>query len=313
MTTVRPTRVVWILTIVVISGCIVASSAFAGYSRGGSFVAPGYGARAWGMGGAAVAIGSDEGATYWNPALLSLMHRGRLGFTYVDLVPGAEAQQSYLAYARGINHGNADEPGLGFSTHSFGILYGNLSLELSDGQRYTENTLLAGYAYSPDYFWSVGASLGLLLSTGDLGELEAKGTTITVGFRIELLETLTFGAVGRNLFSQIMFDSGENYALQRSLTLGFAYRASEIFVVEADMVGAYGGVARLVLGGEAALFSNRLMLRGGISAVTTGENRSIPHLGIGVKIRRVFVDYNANFDTEEAFDKTHRFSLAIEL
>jgi len=302
-----------ILIFTLVAMCTWSASAFAGYSRGGSFAAPGYGARAWGMGGAAVAVGSDEGATYWNPALLALLEGGRLGFTYVNLVPGAEAQQSYLAYARGLGSEPADEPGLEFSKHSLGALYGNLSLELSDGQRYSENTLLLGYAYSPDYFWSVGASLGMLLSTGDLGEFEAKGTTFSVGLRIELLETLTFGAVGRNLFSQLMFDSGENYALQRSLTLGFAYRHRETFVLEADAVGAYGGIARLVLGGEASLFADILMLRGGFSAVTAGENRLIPHFGIGINIRRIHLDYNANFDTTEAFDTTHRFSLAIGL
>jgi hypothetical protein len=306
-------KLIRIFAITAVAGCLAATTAFAGFSRGGSFAAPGYGARAWGMGGAAIAAGSDEGATYWNPALLSLLEGGRLGFTYVDLVPGADAQQSYLAYARGLNPALPDEPGLNYSKHSFGVLYGNLSLELSDGQRYSENTLLLGYAYSPDYFWSVGASLGMLLSTGDLGEFEAKGTTFSVGLRMELTESLTFGAVGRNLASQIMFDSGENYALQRSLTIGLAFRPRDALLLETDMVGAYGGFARFVLGGEMTLLSDVLMLRGGISAVTTGENRSIPHLGIGVRLSRVQLDYNANFDTAEAFDRTHRFSLAIGL
>ncbi len=70
---------VFILTIV--TAGVVFSPALAGYSRGGGFTDPGYGARAWGMGGAAVAVGSDEGATFWNPALLSLIERGRLGFS----------------------------------------------------------------------------------------------------------------------------------------------------------------------------------------------------------------------------------------
>jgi hypothetical protein len=153
----------------------------------------------------------------------------------------------------------------------------------------------------------------MLLSTGDLGQFEAKGTTLSVGLRVELLESLTFGAVGRNLASQIMFDSGENLGLQRSLTLGVAYRPWEMLTLETDMVGAYGGIARLVIGGEGTFFSDILKLRAGISAVKTGENRSIPHLGIGVKLSRIHLDYNANFDTTEAFDKTHRFSLAIEL
>lgn len=306
-------KLVRILILLTVLSSLSAPPVSAGYSRGGNFTAPGYGARAWGMGGAAVAVGSDEGSTYWNPSLLALLGRARLGFAYVDLVPGADAQQSYIGYARGLKSAPADDPDLTYSTHSIGLLYGNLSLELSDGQSYSENTLLLGYAYSPDYFWSVGASLGLLVATGDLGQFEAKGTAFSVGLRVALLENLTFGAVGRNLFSQIMFDSGENYALQRSLTLGFAYRPWQMLVLETDFVGAYGGVARLVLGGEAELFSDILSLRGGISAVTTGENRAIPHLGVGIGINRVHIDYNANFDTIEAFDDTHRFSLAIEL
>ncbi|UCG51241.1 MAG: hypothetical protein JSW58_13745 [Candidatus Latescibacterota bacterium] len=303
-------RVVFALAL---AGCLTAPTAHAGYSRGGSFAAPGYGARAWGMGGAAVAFGTDEGATYWNPALLSLLERGRLGFSYVDLVPDADAQQSYLAYARGLYAGPIDGPGLAYSIHSFGLIYSNLSLELSDGKKYSENSFLLGYSYSPDYFWSVGASLGLLLSTGDLGQFEARGTTFNVGFRIALLENLDFGAVGRNVFSKLMFDSGEDYALERSFTFALAYRPWDLILVEGDVVGAFGGIARLVLGGESWLFSEVLALRGGISTITTGENRSVPHFGIGLRISRIQLDYNANFDAAEAFDDTHRFSLAIRL
>jgi len=293
--------------------CAVSSPVVAGFSRGGSFTAPGYGARAWGMGGAAVASGSDEGATYWNPALLSLLDGRRLGFSYVDLVPDATARHSYLAYASVVERGTADEPGLAFNEHAFGLLYGNLLLELSDGRKYTENSLLIGYSYSPEYFVSIGASMGVLLSSGDIGGFDAKGTTFNLGLRTALRERLTLGAVCRNVFSRVMFDTGEDYALERSFTLGLAYSIFPNVTLEGDVVSAYGGVARVVLGGEATLFSDLLALRGGMSGVTAGENRALPHMGIGIHFRRIRLDYNANFDTVEAFDDTHRFSLSIGL
>jgi hypothetical protein len=265
------------------------------------------------MAGAAIAVGSDEGATFWNPALLSLVERGRLGFSYIDLVPGVEARQSYLAYARAIKEGPTESPGLEFSEHAFGLIYGNVSLELSDGRRYTENSLFIGYSYSPEQFVSVGASMGLLFSSSDYEQFDAKGSTFSIGLRVALLEHLTFGAVGRNLFSQIMFDSGENVSLEKSLDFGLAYRLLDGVTLEGDLVGAYGGIARLIMGGEAVLFSDVLALRAGVASVRTGETRTIPYFGLGVHVHRVHIDYNTDFDAEEAFENRHRFTLAIKL
>jgi hypothetical protein len=289
------------------------SPAFAGYSRGGGFTAPGYGARAWGMGGAAVAWGADEGATHWNPALLSLVEQGRIGFSYVNLVPGTEARHSYVAYARSIKPGAVDAPGLEFSEHAAGVLYGNLALELSDGREYTENALTLAYAYAPEHFVSIGASLGLLLSSSDIGEFDAKGTTLTVGLRVVMLEHMTLAFVGRNLFSRVMFDTGEDYELDRSFTLAAAFEFLDGAVLEGDVVSAFGGVSRVVLGCEGRFFSDVLAIRGGVASVTAGEARTLPHAGLGLRLGRVHLDYNANIDTEEAFDDTHRFSLAVKL
>ena len=300
-----------------LAAAILAAASFvpalAGYSRGGGFTAPGYGARAWGMGGAAVAWGADEGATYWNPALLSLVDSGRIGFSYVNLVPGTEARHSYLAYARSIKEGLLDGPGLDYSEHAIGVLYGNLALEVSDGRKYTENALTLAYAYAPDYFVSIGASVGLLLSSSDIGEFDAKGTTFTAGIRVVLVENVTLAFVARNLFSRVLFDVGDNYNLDRSFTLGAAFEFLDDATLEGDVVGAFGGVSRLVLGCEGRFFSDVLAVRGGIASVTAGESRTLPHAGLGVRLSRLHLDYNANFDTSEAFEDTHRFSLAVDL
>lgn len=265
------------------------------------------------MGGAAVAIGSDEAATYWNPALLSLIDRGRLGLSYVEPVPGADVRQSFLAYARPLKRGAADEPQLAFNEHAFGIVYSNLSFDAPDGRGYSENSLLVGYSFSPEHFVSVGASVGFLVASGDIGNVEANGTTISAGLRVALLERLTLAAVVSNAFSYLMFDSGEDYPLARSFTLGLGMRLLENATLEGDIVGAFGGISRVILGGEATLFSDLLALRGGVSAITAGESRVVPHMGLGVGFRRFRLDYNANLDSEEAFGDVHRFSLAVGL
>ena len=72
-------------------------------------------------------------------------------------------------------------------------------------------------------------------------------------------------------------------------------------------------MSRYVLGAEGKLFSDVLALRGGLSSLQLGESRTIPHLGFGLKIHRIWVNYNANFDTDKAFEDTHRFSLSATL
>jgi hypothetical protein len=309
MVMVKRPRLVCILAVAILG--VLWSPVFGGYSRGGSFTAPGYGARAWGMGGAAVAIGADEGAAYWNPALLSLLAGGRLGLSYVEPVPGADVRHSFLAYASPLKRGNPDEPNLAFNSHAIGIVYSNLNLEIPDGRAYSENALLIGYSYSREYLVSFGVSMGVLFSSGDVGNFDARGTTVHAGMRAAVFERLTLGFVVRNAFSYVMFDSGEDYSLDRSLALGLGMRILENATIEGDVVAAFGGIARLVLGGEATLFSDVLALRGGLSAVTAGESRVLPHMGVGVGFRRFRLDYNANFDDEEALGNTHRFSLAV--
>lgn len=301
------------VSVILTAACCLGTAvpAFAGYSSGGGFTAPGYGARAWGMGGAAVAFGSDEAATYWNPALLSLIGSHRIGLAYVDLVPGAEARNSFLAYAGPLKQGDADTPGLGFASHAMGALYGNLVLELSDGQKYMENSLLLAYSYSPEYFVSFGVGMDVFFSSSDVGGFDAKGTSFTAGLRLALTPRISVGLVARNVFSRILFDSGGDDELDRSFTLGAAYTVMDDVVIEGDLVGAFGGLARAVAGCEGRFFSDVLAVRAGISAVTAGENRALPHAGMGVLVRKVQLDYNANFDSGEAFGTTHRFSLAV--
>ncbi len=265
------------------------------------------------MGGAAVALRSAEEAIYWNPAMLSHLDGNRLGVSYVNLVPGAAAYHSHLAYARILKQTSDTDIGKRFATHAAGFLFTNLRLELCDESVYSEYTFRFAYAYAPDYFLSFGVGANVLVSTSDLQSFDGKGTSVDAALRVELLENCTFGFIARNAASNLSYGGDENLGLPRSYTFGAAVDIVPCALVEADIVIAHGGLSRLILAAEGTLFSNALALRGGISALRSGESRTIPHMGLGLRIHRFSLNYNANLDMEKAFEDTHRFSLSVAL
>lgn len=304
-------RFITITIAVVVAGLLLPpTAARAGYSDGGGFTAPGYGTRPWGMGGV-VAIGGDESAIYWNPALLVELDRNRIGFSYVNIVPGAEAYQSQIAYAHILKRGPENEPGLAFNVHTVGALYENLRIELSDGQAYRENLLRLAYAYSPLYFVTVGASFNVMTSSSDVTGFGSDGTAIDIGGRVALFRGVMLGIVVRNALSEVKFDDSTTQSIGRSLTIGAAYRGIRNLAIEGNVESKFGSISRYVLGGEYRAYSDVLAVRAGLSSQSAGESRTVPHLGMGVQYERLRIDYNANFDSDDAFDTTHRFSLGL--
>jgi hypothetical protein len=285
----------------------------ADYSRGGPFTAPNYGARAWGMAGATVASVGGEECVAWNPAMLSCLKEKRLGAGFVNLVPGATAYYSHLAFGMALHRRDADDSEPVIPTHAFGCLFGNLKLDLAGGGSYTENTLRLAYAWTPDDFLSFGVAANLLILTSDYADFGGSGSTVDAGLRLSLTESLTFAFVARNAASRLNYSDGADYTLTRSYTIGLAAETIPHLLAEADAVIAQGTVSRYMVGAESRLFSDVLALRGGLSMLQLGETRTIPHLGLGFKIRRFWVNYNANFDSDKAFEDTHRFSLSAIL
>jgi hypothetical protein len=309
----RTRRRHWVMVLVLIFIALIPQHAMGGYSRGGAFIVPGYGARAWGMGGALVATGGDEAAVYWNPAFLACLQHECLGLSYVNLVPGTDAHQSLLAYARVIKASPAGDVDREIARHAAGLMYGNLSLKLADGQAYSENIVRLAYAYTPDYFISFGFAASVMISRSDIQEFDAKGSAVDFGLRLQLLDNLAFGFVARDAASRISYSDGHDETLHRRFTTALAYSLLERFRMESATVFAHGSVSRTTLGAEYNFFDSVVSLRGALSLLTAGEDRLIPHFGLGFKIRRLFIYYNADFDSQEAFEDTHRFSLSFQL
>jgi len=287
--------------------------AFAGFSRGGAFKSPGYGARAWGMAGAAVSTIDDEGAVYWNPAMLALVGSSTVGASYIDLVPGASAHQSQLAYVHVIQQTDHDTTVRHVARHVVGALYTNLRLGIHSGESYDENTLRLAYAYTPDYFLSFAIAGDVFASTSEVGGFKSKGTSVDLAFRIMLTENVTVGLVARNAFSRYSYNDGTDYRREREFVLGIASRRISYVTIEGDVVWAHGDASRWVLGAETQYLFNVLALRGGIAAIRTGESRTVPYFGFGARISRLSLHYNASLDNENAFADTHRFTLSVSL
>jgi hypothetical protein len=302
-----------LLSMFLLLNACVCRPAHAGYSRGGSFTAPGYGARAWSMGGAAIASTGGEEAIFWNPAMLAYLEQSRIGASYINLVPGAKAYHSHLAYARIIKRTRDDDIDRSLAQHAIGFIYGNLRMDMVDGSGYNENTFRFAYSYTPEYFISFGAAFNFLVSTSDADNFGGTGSSVDAGIRLGISSNMTFAFVARNAASQLSYEDGEDLSLTRSYTCALASGAVPYIDVEADVVFAHGGVSRYILGAEGMFFSDALALRGGISSLQSGESRLIPHLGLGFKFNRFQINYNANLDSNKAFEDTHRFSLSAAL
>lgn len=289
------------------------TGAAADYSRGGAFKTTGYGARAGGMGGAAVAGVTDEGAAYWNPAMMALLPSNLIGASYINLVAGTTARLSQVAYAHVIEKSDRDDVRGTLARHAVGALYTNLKLDIQGGTGYDENVLRVAYSYTPDYFVSIGFAGEVFMSSADVDGFGAKGTSVDAALRMWLLENLTVGLVMRNAFSRYSYDDGTDFRREREFVAGAATTLFRYVHTEADLVFAHGDLARAVLGAETGYFFEHLAVRAGFAAVNTGEPRNVPYAGFGAAFDRFRLHYNVNLDDESAFESTHRFSLSIAI
>lgn len=293
--------------------CTGVNDAIAGFSLGGAYKSPGYGARAWGMGGAATASVDDEGSVYWNPGMMALAPAKTVGASYINLVPGATAHQSQLAYVHVLDPHDTGEDGLMIGRHAVGVMYTNVRLGIQSGEGYDENILRLAYAYSPDPMVSFAIAWDVFASTSDVDGFGSRGTSVDGALRLLLTENLTFGMVARNAFSRYSYDDGSDYRREREYVLALSSRSIQVLTVEGDLVWAHAAPSRWILGAESKYIFDILALRAGVAAIRSGESRTVPYFGFGVRISRLALHYNANLDSDNAFAETHRFTLSVSI
>ena len=293
--------------------CVGPVDALAGFSMGGAFKSPGYGARAWGMGGAAVATVDDEGSVYWNPGMMALAPSNTVGASYINLISGATAHQSQLAYVHVLNIHDTGESGIKVGQHAIGVMYTNLRLGIQTGEGYDENLFRLAYAYSPDPLVSFAIAWDIFASSSEVGGFDSRGTSVDGALRLLLTENTTVGVVARNAFSRYSYSDGEDFRREREFVLALSSRSFRFLTVEGDLVYSHGDPSRWIVGAESDYMFGVLALRAGVAAIRTGESRTVPYFGFSARLRRIALHYNANMDTENAFADTHRFTVSVSL
>ena len=151
----------------------------------------------------------------------------------------------------------------------------------------------------------------MLFSSSDVNSFGSRGSTVDFGVRLALLPGTTVAVSARNAMSEVSYEDDITLSLPRVVTLALAYQDKRGISVEGDLIVAHQKLNRVVVGGEGVFFQRLLQLRGGVAAFNTGAVRIVPYAGMGIELFNIRVDYNANFDSEDAFGKTHRFGLGI--
>jgi hypothetical protein len=282
------------------------------FSSGGTFLAVGHGARAHGLGGAAVSLTRDDAAAYWNPANLAWIG-ARPGVTvmHAELLP--EIHHGYDTFTFGRTAGRRlgdPEQLMRPARWGYGVYLSHLRITFESGD-WTETAAQLAGAFALNNFASVGAALKGLQLRNDFEAGDANGAGLDVALSLLVTERLSAAVVGRDLWTRIGYDTHRWETLASSIQMGAEYRLRRAWSAEADFVLREGNLQRAMLGVEWLAVRDVLALRGGWTALRAGRARNFPSAGAGVRFGRFELDYGASFDNDDSFGIGQRVSLHI--
>ena len=286
----------------------------ADYSTGGVFLPLGHGARAQGLGGAGVPVVRDDAAAYWCPSNLAWLEDvAGATFMHAQIFPEVGNGYESLSYGRrfGQRLGGEDQA-LRPSRWALGFFFGHLGLDFEAGG-WSENRLQAAAAIAFNNFTTIGAAVRWLGLANDFDGGDASGAGFDLSVSMLLSPHLFLGIVGRDVWTQVEFDTGSSETQNFSMELGLEYRDRRRGAAVAHLVLREGTLGRGNLGLEWRAWRDVLALRGGWSVETSGESRNFPSAGAGIAFSRFVFDYGATFDGEEATGVTQRVSLHVGL
>lgn len=293
---------------VLVSGPVRATD----FSRGGVFLPMGHGARALGMGNAAIVSTRDDAAAYWNPAQLVWIP-GRAGMTlaHAEFLPEVGSGHSALSAARAVGPRFGEpEQSRQPTRWAYGLYLAHLGLEFAAGD-WSENTLQLALAHAVNNFTSVGVGVKLLRLANGFDAGDATGAGVDLGLGFQITDRLAAAAVVRDAWTRVAFGTDTWQTQSGAIELGLEFRPHPAWTAEADLVYREKDLQRGAAGVEWRVFEEILWLRGGLTLLRTGDSRTYPSAGASLAYRHFVLDYAASFDDAEAFDTGHRVSLRI--
>lgn len=294
------------LYFVVCVACLCPLSLWATDSLGGaaSYLRSGAGARALGMGGAAVALVDDVTATVWNPAGLTRLGLYATQFGSMTSFLTQDRSLNYLAFAQHFE-GRGD---LGLAVQHYALdkidgfdAAGNSAGTFSD----QELALGVSYANLIDYRFRYGITLrGLWQGLAEARAL-GYGGDLGIQFQPSLASDFSLGLNLQNPVGALTWDSGRQDVVAPNLKLGLADKTlNGRLAIAADMdlpLGADGSPSPH-LGAELWLVEG-LAVRGGL-------NRQDPSLGATWAYQFYQIDYAWEWDQNQ-LGNTQQLSLIL--
>lgn len=286
-------------------------AAAVGYSRGGTFLPLGHGARLHGLGTAGVALLRDDAAVYWNPANLAwLQQQNGITLMHADLLDAIDDGYESVSFGRaaGMRLG-APEQLLRPTRWGYGLFISHLGFTFASGSGWAENVFQFSAAVALSNYASVGASVKGLQAHNDFDAGDGQGAGVDLAFTVLVFERLTLAVVGRDVFTRVQWDTGTWETLQPQVTTGLELRPRNRWIVEADVAARQGSLHMAAGGVEWQVYRDLFWLRGGVTYVAPGESRVYTSAGAGLRLSRLVLDYGAAFDEADAMGIGQRVSL----
>jgi len=301
----------------------------------GEFIAIGVGGRAFGLGGAYVAVANDVTAGYWNPAGLSrlnypqftLMHDeqfgGLINYDYgaVAFPAGVNATLAISAIRLGVDN-------IANTTNAWTDLNGNGLPESNEIDRSkityfnaADWAFYLSYAKKSSDDFSYGTNLKIIRREN--GEAGATGVGFDVGTQYRVTDRLTLGANAQDITTTLIaWNTGMNELISPTLKLGSAYL---IDALDGQFTPAFDVDMRFedrAYASNAHIGAVSLDFHTGLEfdfrhviAVRTGlSDLGAFTIGAGVHLPKFDIDYSfAKFDGTEELGNTHRISITFTL
>jgi hypothetical protein len=331
-----------------IAGCAVAiaigaawfvSTARAGeYSRGGTFILPGWDARGAALGGAATILIRDERSAYWNPANLTLLRSPRVSLGTMQPVPDLDNRYTILCAGMSFLEFTADgrEPSGLDSTVSadsarmaggmvlseatvprrrvaIAVCASHLGLDLAEGSSWNESTIGLAGAYAPTPRTSLGITIRWMKSWSDAADADSWGASFDAGAAERITEHAWLAVTGKNILSRVSYPERTD-TLDATWSVALAYEdLLDRISIECDAVIKYGVINRFLAGMEVIVAPGLLSILGGVDVRLTEGERVIPSIGLATTYGFAEISLASSFDPQDAFGRLTRVSLSFRL
>jgi len=234
------------------------------------------GARPQAMGGAFTALADDANAVVWNPACLTKVKVGELGFMHGIMSDFSGVNIDFLSYAQ-----PQGTSGVGFS-------WLNVGADLKSGEnestsRMSENTFTLAYGVSPKKNFSLGMALKRLTLSSEVGG--GGGLGFDFGSYYKINRQVSFALVLRNVATDIKdeyFPMNMRFGIAGRFMKGKINTALDVDTKQ-DIDGKEGTTTRLHAGIEGNIT--------GDFSLRAGFDNGSPAAGFGVNVRTWKLDY----------------------